>query len=120
MPRYKPTRFFLGVGLTLALILSLALWRLGLAAFYAYLGGINLATLMFYGYDKWQARAGGMRIPEVVLHGAALLGGTPGAIAGEVLFRHKTRKRNFRIAFAAIVVLQIGVVLAYLHFVRGR
>jgi uncharacterized membrane protein YsdA (DUF1294 family) len=119
MPRHEPTQFFLGLGLTLALILSLVLWRLGLAAFYAYLGGVNLATLIFYGYDKWQARAGGMRIPEVVLHEAALLGGTPGAIAGQVLFHHKTRKRSFRMVFATIVVLQIGAVFAYWHFARG-
>jgi len=119
MPGYKPTQFFLGVGLTLTLALSVALWRLGLAAVYAYLGGVNLATLMFYGYDKHQARAGGLRIPEVVLHGAALLGGTPGAVVGQILFRHKTCKRSFRMAFAAIIVLQIGVVFAYWHFVRG-
>ena len=107
------------VTLVVTLLLSLALWRLGLAAVYAYLGGINLATLMFYGYDKHQARAGGTRIPEIVLHGAALLGGTPGAVAGQMLFRHKTRKRSFRIAFAAIIVLQIGAAFAYWRFVRG-
>jgi len=119
MARYKPTQFFLGFGLVVTLVLSLALWCLGLAAVYAYLGGINLATLMFYGYDKRQARAGGLRIPELVLHGAALLGGTPGAVAGQVLFRHKTRKLGFRMVFAAIVVLQIGAAFAYWRFVRG-
>jgi len=119
MPRYNPKQFFLGMGLTLALVLSLVLWRLGLAPFYAYLGGVNVATLLFYGYDKQQAIAGKLRVPEVVLHAAALLGGSIGALAGQVLFRHKTQKRRFRMIFAAIVLVQIIAVYVYWRFVHG-
>ena len=60
--------------------LSLLLWRLGLPPVYAYLAGVNIVTLLAYGYDKRQAIAGKGRVPEVVLHLAALLGGTPGAL----------------------------------------
>jgi uncharacterized membrane protein YsdA (DUF1294 family) len=119
MARYHPTQLFLGLGLTLALALSLALWQLGLPAAYAYLGGVNIATLVFYAYDKQRARAGGMRVPEAVLHGAVLVGGMLGAITGQLLLRHKTRKRSFQMVFLAIVVLQIAVGAAYWRYVRN-
>jgi len=119
MARYDLKKLFLGLGLALALVLSLALWRLGLAPFYSYLGGVNVATMLFYGYDKRQAIASKTRVPEVVLHTAALLGGSPGALAGQVLFRHKTQKRRFRMVFAAIVLVQIVAVYAYWRFARG-
>jgi uncharacterized membrane protein YsdA (DUF1294 family) len=119
MARYDLKKLFFGLGLTLTLVLSLALWRLGLAPLYAYLGGVNVATLLFYGYDKRQAIAGRTRVPEVVLHAAALLGGSPGALAGQMLFRHKTQKRRFKMVFAAIVLVQIVAVYAYWRFARG-
>jgi uncharacterized membrane protein YsdA (DUF1294 family) len=59
-----------------------------------------------------------MRIPEATLHVAALLGGSPGAVVGQLLFRHKTRKRSFRIVFIAIVLLQIVVIYGYWRFTR--
>jgi uncharacterized membrane protein YsdA (DUF1294 family) len=48
-------------------------------------------------------------VPERVLLGLALLGGSPGAWAGMTLFRHKTVKGRFRLAFAVIVALQLGL-----------
>jgi uncharacterized membrane protein YsdA (DUF1294 family) len=114
MPRYQPKRFFAGLGLFLAVALSLLLWRLGLAPLYAYLGAVNLVTVVLYHYDKQQAIARKGRVPEVTLHLAALLGGSPGALLAQVLFRHKTRKVAFRLVFVAIVALQI--ILAYLYW----
>jgi uncharacterized membrane protein YsdA (DUF1294 family) len=119
MPRYRPKRFFAAVGLFLAVALSVLLWRLGLPAVYAYLAGVNLVTLLAYWYDKRQAIAGKGRVPEVVLHLAALLGGTPGALLAQGLFRHKTRKAGFRIATAAIIVLQIGLGYLYWRFIHA-
>jgi len=119
MARYDLKKLFLGLGLALTLVLALALWRLGLAPLYAYLGGVNVATVLFYGYDKRQAIAGRTRVPEVVLHAAALLGGSPGALLGQMLFRHKTQKRRFKMVFAAIVLVQIAAIYAYWRFVRG-
>jgi uncharacterized membrane protein YsdA (DUF1294 family) len=116
---YRPKRFFAAVGLVLAVGLSLLLWRLGLAPVYAYLGGVNLVTILSYGYDKRQAITGRARVPELVLHLAALLGGTPGALLAQGLFRHKTRKPSFRLVFAAIILLQIALVFAYWRFLRG-
>jgi len=103
-----------------ALGLSLALWRLGLAPAHAYLVSINVLALALYGYDKRQAIVGRSRIPEFVLHAAALCGGSPGALLGQGLFRHKTRKFRFQVVFVAIVLLQMAAVCGYWYFVHGR
>lgn len=62
-------------------------------------GIMSLATLIIYGVDKRRARHEGNRISERTLHVLSLLGGWPGAIAGQKLFRHKTYKKSFRLAF---------------------
>jgi uncharacterized membrane protein YsdA (DUF1294 family) len=65
--------------------------------------------LLLYGYDK--AAAGrGRRVPELVLHGAELLGGTPAAFVAQQLFRHKTQKTSFQVRFWIIVAVQAVVV----------
>jgi uncharacterized membrane protein YsdA (DUF1294 family) len=119
MQRYKITQYTLGTALCMAVGLSLLLWRLGLPPVCAALIGVNVVTLVLYGYDKHQAIAGGTRIPEATLHAAALLGGSPGAILAQGLFRHKTRKRSFRIVLAAIVLLQVAVIYGYWRFTHG-
>jgi uncharacterized membrane protein YsdA (DUF1294 family) len=118
MQRHRLIQYTLGLVLCVALGLSVLLWRLGLTPAYAALISVNVVTLVLYGYDKHQAVAGGMRIPEATLHVAALLGGSPGAVVGQLLFRHKTRKRSFRIVFIAIVLLQIVVIYGYWRFTR--
>ena len=59
--------------------------------------------------DKWKARKNLWRIPEAVLFGSALLGGSIGCIAGMYLVRHKTKHISFvfgmPLIFAAQVVL---------------
>lgn len=119
MAKRNPKQFWLVLGLILASAASLLLWRLGLSPLYAYLAGMNILTFLLYGYDKRQARVRGGRVPEAVLHIAALLGGTPGALAGQFAFRHKTQKRSFRIVFGFIVLVQIAGVYAYWRFTRG-
>ena len=92
---------------------SVACATLGLAPLRAYFVGVNLATLAFYGYDKQQAIRGGSRVPELLLHAMALAGGTPGALVGQILFRHKTQDSAFRAVFFAIAVLQAIVLAAW-------
>jgi uncharacterized membrane protein YsdA (DUF1294 family) len=55
---------------------------------------VNVFVFCLYGYDKKAARAGGWRISENSLLGAAIFGpfGAYGAMA---VFRHKTRKMKF-------------------------
>jgi len=102
-----------------AVVLILFLWRLGLAPLYAGLIGVNAITLLLYGYDKRQAIGGGARIPEVVLHFVALLGGSPAALIGQELFHHKTRKLAFRLVLVAIFLLQAAVVYGYWRYLRS-
>lgn len=92
---------------------GIAVAALAGARFYAvpawvgYLAGINLAALVLYGYDKAIAGGTRTRVPETVLHGVALMGGSPAALAGQLLFRHKTVKPSFQLAFRLIVAAQI-------------
>jgi uncharacterized membrane protein YsdA (DUF1294 family) len=58
--------------------------------------GINLAAFFGFAWDKYCARQGLWRVPESQLLGLALLGGSLGAIAGQQVLRHKTRKQPFR------------------------
>jgi uncharacterized membrane protein YsdA (DUF1294 family) len=120
MQRHRVIRYILGAAGCVAIGLSLLFWWLGLAPIYAGLAGVNLVTLLLYGYDKRRAIVGGTRVPEAALHLAALVGGSPAAALGQGLFRHKTRKRGFRAVFAAIVTLQAAVLYGYWRFVYSR
>ncbi len=90
-----------------------------MAPVYAGLISVNAVALTLYGFDKRQAIAGGMRIPEASLHLVALFGGSPGALVGQQVFRHKTCKRSFRLVFATILLLQAGVIYGYWRWTRG-
>ncbi len=70
------------------------------------------ASFLAYGFDKGRAATGGRRVPERTLHLLAVVGGWPGALAGQRRFRHKTRKIPFLIVFWSLVVLHIAVVTA--------
>ncbi|MEQ8036096.1 DUF1294 domain-containing protein [Xanthomonas sp. WHRI 6106] len=59
----------------------------------------SIAALIAYRLDKTAATRGQRRTPEATLHAIALLGGWPGALLAQSLFRHKTVKTSFQIAF---------------------
>jgi uncharacterized membrane protein YsdA (DUF1294 family) len=80
------------------------------------LAGVNVATILLYGYDKTVAGGKRVRVPENVLHLLALLGGTPAALFSQVFFRHKTLKPSFRRTWWLIVVLQIAILGAAAWF----
>ena len=65
----------------------------------------SLVAFGLYWYDKQQARTGQWRTPENVLHGVELLGGWPGALVAQQVFRHKTRKVSYQVFFWLIVAL---------------
>jgi uncharacterized membrane protein YsdA (DUF1294 family) len=80
-----------------------------------YLGLVAItsaASFVAYGHDKRQAGVGGRRVPERTLHALALLGGWPGALAGQRVFRHKTRKMPFLVTFWGVTALHIAAVSA--------
>lgn len=65
---------------------------------------MSIASFALYGLDKSAARAGRWRTPEMTLHVMALLGGWPGALLAQRVFRHKTRKQPFRALFWCTVI----------------
>lgn len=77
---------------------------------YIYLSLISVVTFCAYGLDKFRARCRSRRIRESTLHTLALLGGTAGAFAGQIVFRHKTRDRRFQAVFVLIVLFQAALV----------
>jgi uncharacterized membrane protein YsdA (DUF1294 family) len=113
----RPEWFHGIVALAASLLLAaVALWLTradwtGYRLLAAWLPGVNLTAFAYYGYDKWQARRGGRRVPEVVLHGVALAGGSLGAWLAMRVFRHKTIKGGFRFVFWTIVVLQAVLIV---------
>lgn len=74
------------------------------------IAGMSVAALGFYLYDKGAAARGEQRTPENTLHLISLLGGWPGALIGQGLFRHKTSKSSFQAVFWLTVVLNIAAI----------
>ena len=74
--------------------------------------GFHIIAFLLYGADKYRATRKKWRIPEKVLIGIALCGGSAGALLGMYVFHHKTRKNKFRIGIPLIFVAQIIVVVS--------
>ena len=75
--------------------------------------GINVIAFLAFGWDKRQAERDGSRIAERTLIGLALFGGALGALIGQQVFRHKTKKQPFRtlLWLAAAINLLAAVVI---------
>ena len=82
-----------------------------LIAYGAICAVISVVTFVAYGLDKRAATRHSRRIPEKRLHLLALLGGWPGALVAQRLFKHKRRKRSFMTIFLLTIVLH-AVLLA--------
>ncbi len=82
-----------------------------------YLAVINFITWIAYGLDKGRAKSGKWRIPERTLLLLALIGGSLGALAGMILFRHKTRKPKFFVSVPVMFVVHC-VIVAMLVYMK--
>ena len=71
--------------------------------------GASVLCVAVYGIDKLAARRGGDRVPEAMLLSLGAVGGWPGAIVAQQVFRHKTVKRSFRLRFWLTVVANVAV-----------
>ena len=103
--------FLLLGGILIATSAGILVWQLSLPWLLAYLAGVNLTTILLYGYDKLAARARYSRVPEKTLHIFAFAGGTPGAFLAQGLFRHKTSKSSFRTAFWILAGIQAAIII---------
>lgn len=72
----------------------------------------NVLTLILYGMDKMAAHKAWRRVPESTLLMLGVVGGWPGAIVGQQLFRHKTQKQPFKTYFIVSVIVSISVMAA--------
>lgn len=81
-----------------------------------YSATINAITFLAYGLDKQKAKQSRWRIPERVLLGLAVLGGSIGALLGMQAFHHKTKKLKFAAGVPVILVLQFAVLVYFVSF----
>jgi uncharacterized membrane protein YsdA (DUF1294 family) len=67
----------------------------------------SAVTFVAYFIDKRRAvrGRGARRVPERTLHCMELLGGWPGALAGQSCFRHKRRKTSYMMVVFAVIAL---------------
>ncbi|MGB5065665.1 MAG: cold shock and DUF1294 domain-containing protein [Candidatus Competibacter sp.] len=68
----------------------------------------SFLTLLEYAFDKHKARQRKWRTSEAMLHALELLGGWPGALIAQRIFRHKNRKIAFQISFWMIVLIHLS------------
>ena len=108
--RHTSPSLIFGAGAAVVVALGLLVgWQARWPPLLTLLGAVNLATLLLYGYDKAVAGRRGLRVPEVVLHLLAGLGGTLAALLGQRLLRHKISKYAFQRVFIATVVVQAAL-----------
>lgn len=81
---------------------------------------VSIIAFAAYGIDKRKAEKNKWRIPESVLIMLAVLGGSIGALAGMLVFHHKTKKAKFVVGISAILLIQIAAVIILLTYVGGR
>lgn len=71
--------------------------------------GLSIVAFIYYGLDKSAARDHRRRVAETTLIMIGMLGGWPGAIIGQQVFRHKTAKVTFRAVFWVSVLINVFV-----------
>lgn len=79
---------------------------------------INLVTFIAYGTDKRAAKNGQWRVPESNLHTLEFLGGWIGAVFGQKIFHHKSKKRSYQTFFWAMMIFEIGLIFAILKYLK--
>ncbi|HUR67904.1 MAG TPA: DUF1294 domain-containing protein [Candidatus Thermoplasmatota archaeon] len=76
------------------------------AALLLWVAVASVVTFAIAASDKARARRGAGRVPERVLLGLALVGGSPGLILAMLITRHKTRKLGFLAPLALVLAVQ--------------
>ena len=83
--------------------------------FAIYLVVMNVLGVAVMWSDKRRARLHRWRIPEKVLFGVSLLGGSAGTWAGMYLFRQKTKHWYFVVGMPLILVCQAALAIYLVH-----
>ena len=68
-------------------------------------GAVSLLIMLLYGIDKSAAKKEKRRVSEAKLHILSLLGGWPGALLAQQIFKHKRSKSSFmRVYWVTVLV----------------
>jgi len=78
----------------------------------------SAATFLLYGLDKGVTKIHSLRVPEMVLHLAALAGGFVGGWLGMVVWHHKVRKHIFYVVLLIATIIHSAII--YYVFVLQR
>jgi uncharacterized membrane protein YsdA (DUF1294 family)/cold shock CspA family protein len=84
----------------------------------AVFGAMSLVSFLMYWRDKRLAENGEWRTAENELHAADILGGWPGGLLAQGVFRHKSSKASFQGTFWCTVVVNCVVVYFLLQRVQ--
>lgn len=82
---------------------------------FLYLVCINIAAFFMFGFDKRQSLKSAWRVSEKSLLKLAFFFGSLGALIGQQVFRHKTRKQPFRAILLCIAILHLALAAAFLY-----
>jgi uncharacterized membrane protein YsdA (DUF1294 family) len=112
--RAMPAFGLLAAAAGIALYLLLAQYIKGYHPYVVWLAAWSIVGFAFYGIDKASARGGGWRVPEVVLHALAFVGGVAGCWLGMFFFRHKTQHVEFKLALIVATIVHGALALSVL------
>ena len=76
---------------------------------------LNLFAFFLMYYDKRQAKNHQVRIPEKMMVGLAVIGGSAGIWFGMKVFRHKTKHILFSFGIPLIISLQVAALLYFIQ-----
>jgi uncharacterized membrane protein YsdA (DUF1294 family) len=93
--------------------------RLTVHPYVSWVAACSIIAWAFYAWDKRTAELSkilkGWRVPEVLLHLLALMGGFPGAWVGRAMFNHKTNAKRHP---SILIILIVSAILHALLIVR--
>lgn len=72
---------------------------------------VSVIAFVLYRLDKRKAVSGQWRTPELTLQLSGLLCGWPGAMAAQVILRHKNAKAPYQIVFWLCTLLNLGALV---------
>jgi len=77
---------------------------------------MNVVTFLAFGIDKRRAATGRRRISEATLLGLAWATGLVGGWLAMLVFRHKTRKLEFKLKMVLVTALNLLWAVAYGYY----
>jgi len=98
----------IALGFLAVLALAVLLGRLPPLVLGLY-AAVSLVAFIAYGVDKSAARNGRWRTKESTLHMLGLVGGWPGALLAQRVYRHKSKKQEFQVVFWCTVLVNCCV-----------